>query len=232
MDRESLKREAGVAAAGLVTSGMVVGLGTGSTVRYTIEELGRRVRKEALRIQGIPTSLQSERLARDVGIPLTTLDANPVVDLTIDGADEFDPAFRLLKGGGGALTREKIVAKASKRMVVVADGQKEVARLGSTFALPVEVIELGKTPVARLLESLGATVTLRGGGTMYRTDNGNPILDAKFPSIADPEELERTLEMHPAVVCCGLFLDLCDTVYVARADGVHVLRRDEGGEFA
>lgn len=234
VDREGLKREAGIAAAALVTSGMVVGLGTGSTVKFTIEELARRVRTEKLKIVGIPTSIQSEKLARDGGIPLATLDERPVVDLTIDGADEFDPQFRLIKGGGGALTREKIVAKASKRMVVVADGAKEVTRLGSTFALPVEVIALGKTPVQKLLEGLGATVTLRrtAGGEVFLTDNGNPILDARFPFIQDPEELERVLEMHPGVVCCGLFLDLCDTVFVARADGVHVLRRDAGMDVA
>lgn len=232
LDKEDLKRQAGIAAAALVEDGMVVGLGTGSTVRHTIIELGRRVKEERLRITGIPTSVQSEQLARQHGIPLTDLDAHPEVDLTIDGADEFDPQFRLIKGGGGALTREKIVAKASRRMVVVADHAKEVARLGSTFALPVEVIALGRTPIQRLLEGLGAKVTLRkaAGGTPYLTDNGNPILDAKWDAIPDPESLERTLETYPGVVCCGLFLGMCDTVFVARPEGVAVLRRDGQGQ--
>ncbi len=225
MDAESLKRAAGEAAAKLVENGMVVGLGTGSTVKYTILELARRVRDEGLKIVAIPTSDASEALARDGGIPLTSLDEHPVVDVTIDGTDEIDPHFHLIKGGGGALTREKIVAKASKRMVVVADDRKEVELLGSTFALPVEVIRLGLTPVRRLLESLGATVTVRQkGGEMALTDNGHPILDAKWPHIEDPVGLEQTLDLYPGVVECGLFLGLCDTAFIASADGVHVRR--------
>ncbi len=227
MDREALKRQAGETAAELVKDGMVVGLGTGSTVRYTIDALGRRVKAGKLRIRGIPTSEASARLAEEWGIPLTTLDEHPVVDLTIDGADEFDPQFRLIKGGGGALTREKIVARASKRMVVVADGAKEVVHLGSTFALPIEVIELGKTPVLRLCESLGAVASLRRNkdGSLYRTDNGNPVVDAKWPRIEDPEGLEIILESYPGVVCCGLFIGLCDTVFVAREGGVKRLEK-------
>lgn len=230
MDAEARKREAGTAAAGEVEDGMVVGLGTGSTVRYTIVELARRVRAEALDIQGIPTSEASAVLARDGGIPLTDLDEHAEVDITIDGADEFDPRLDLIKGGGGALTREKIVAKASRRMVVVADASKEVAVLGSTFALPVEVIDLGKTPVLRLLSTLGAEAALRqaADGQVFRTDNGNPIIDALWPAIDDPPALERTLDMYPGVVECGLFLGLCDTVYVARQDGVRTIRRGEG----
>ncbi len=220
MDPESLKRQAGEAAASLVEDGMVVGLGTGSTVKYTIEALGQRV-ADGLQIVGIPTSEATEQLATKLGIPLTDLDNHPDVDLTIDGADEFDPELRLIKGGGGALTREKIVARQSKRMVVVADARKEVDVLGSTFALPVEVIRLGLTPVKQLLERHGATVHVRmHGDAVYHTDNGHPILDAKFDAIENPEALELELEMHPAVVCSGLFLGICDTVYVAREDGV------------
>lgn len=223
MDQEELKKQAGEAAAALVEDGQIVGLGTGSTVKYTILELARRV-KEGLNIKGIPTSIQSEELAREGGIPLTTLDEDPIVDITIDGADEYDDEFSLIKGGGGALTREKIVAFASKRMVVVADESKEVDALGSTFALPVEVIELGLTPVKLFLERAGAEVTVRGDGA-YRTDNGHPILDAKFESIHDPFALEEDLSMYPGVVECGLFLGLCTDVFVARADGVEHLRR-------
>jgi ribose 5-phosphate isomerase A len=224
-DADRLKQEAGIAAAQLVETGMVVGLGTGSTVHHTIVELARRVRDEGLDILGIPTSLASEELARKGGIRLTNLHDHPVVDMTIDGADEIDPHLNLIKGGGGALTREKIVARASKQMIVVADESKEVEQLGSTFALPVEVIELGLRPVQDLLERLGATVTVRmRDGAVFHTDNGNPILDAKWTHIEDPAAIEVTLNMFPGVVECGLFLGLCNAAFVACSDGVHERR--------
>jgi len=226
VDPESLKRTAGEAAAALVEDGMVVGLGTGSTVRYTILALGRRV-ADGLQILGVPTSDATDRLAREVGIPLTDLDDHPEVDLTVDGADEFDPQLRLIKGGGGALTREKIVWRASRRAVAVADASKQVDRLGSTFPLPIEVISLGKTPILRHLESLGASAWLRedATGALYLTDNGHPVIDAEWDAIEDPEALEADLSSYPGVVCTGLFLGLCDAVYVAGADGLHVVRR-------
>lgn len=225
MDKDALKREAGEAAAALVTDGMVVGLGTGSTVRYTIDALGRRV-AQGLRIRGIPTSKASEEQARRLGIPLTTLDDVAVVDLTIDGADEFDPQLRLIKGGGGALTREKVVAKASRRMVVVADASKQVEHLGSTFALPVEVIDLAKGPLLRRLAASGAQakVRLAPDGSLYRTDNGHLVVDARFDRITQPQELEQTLEAMPGVLACGLFLGLCDTVILGTPDGVKVVK--------
>jgi ribose 5-phosphate isomerase A len=220
-----MKRLAGEAAADLVRSGMRLGLGTGSTVRYTIEAIGRRV-ADGFDIVGVPTSRASEELARKLRIPLTSLDETPRLDLTIDGADEFDAQLRLIKGGGGALTREKIVAKASKRMVVVADASKRVQHLGSTFALPVEVLDFGKRPVQDHLESLGAAVRLRmdASGKAVRTDNGNVILDAKWPRIDDPASLEADIEAYPGVVCSGLFLGLCDAVYVADSS-VQVIQR-------
>ncbi len=222
VDQNELKRLAGIEAARDVTDGMVVGLGTGSTVHYTIVELARRVREEGLQIVGIPTSIASEHLAREGGISLTTLDDHPDVDITIDGADEFDPRLNLIKGGGGALTREKIVAHASKRMVVVADASKQVEALGSTFALPVEVIQLGQAPIRRMLEKEGAEVSVRqnADGSVYLTDNGHPILDARFPQIADPAGLEERLDRYPGVVCCGLFVGLCDEVVLASSGGV------------
>lgn len=225
MDKDALKRQAGEAAADLVRDGMVVGLGTGSTVRFTIDALGRRV-AQGLRIRGVPTSKASEDQARALGIPLTTLDDVAAVDLTIDGADEFDPQLRLIKGGGGALTREKVVAKASRRMVVVADASKRVEHLGSTFALPIEVIDLAKGPLLRRLAALGAAAKVRTGpgGAAYRTDNGHLVVDARFPRIEQPQELEQTLEAMPGVLACGLFLGLCDTVILGTPQGVEVVR--------
>ncbi|MFA5945039.1 MAG: ribose-5-phosphate isomerase RpiA [Candidatus Thermoplasmatota archaeon] len=224
-DREALKRKAGEAAALLVEDGMVVGLGTGSTVRYFIDALGRRV-AAGLKVKGIPTSEASAAQARSLGIPLTSLDETAVVDLTVDGADEFDGQLRLIKGGGGALTREKIVAKASKRLVVVADEGKQVRDLGSTFALPVECIDLAKAPLLRRLKELGAAAKVREkDGKPYRTDNGHLVVDAKFTRIEDPEALERILEAMPGVLSCGLFLGLCDTVLMATAEGVRTVKR-------
>jgi ribose 5-phosphate isomerase A len=223
VDREELKRKAGLAAAAEVEQGMVVGLGTGSTVRYTIEELGRRVKTEGLRIVGIPTSKASEALARSVGIPLSDLDQHPHVDLTIDGADEVDPKLRLIKGGGGALTREKVVAAASRRMVVVADEAKLVETLGQ-FPLPIEVLPFAKTPVQRWLGEHARLVSVRRDDEVeYHTDNGNVILDAKFGRIDDPEALERTIGLLPGVVCVGLFNGLCHAAYIASEGGVKVL---------
>jgi ribose 5-phosphate isomerase A len=225
VDREALKRQAGEAACQGVRSGMVVGLGTGSTVRYTIEALGRRVADDGLDILGIPTSRASEELARKVGIAITDLDHHPRVDLTIDGADEVDPRLRLIKGGGGALTREKVVARASRRMVAVVDAAKRVAHLGSTFPLPIEVLAFGKRPIQEHLEEMGAAVRLRcdATGRPVLTDNGNVLLDAKWPRIEDPERLEVQLETFPGVVTCGLFLGLCHAVYVAEPTGVQLV---------
>lgn len=224
--KDALKKAAGEAAADLVQDGMVVGLGTGSTVRFTIDALGRRV-QAGLRIRGVATSKASEAQAKALGIPLTTLDDVEAVDLTIDGADEFDGALNLIKGGGGALTREKVVAKASRRMVVVADASKQVKSLGSTFALPIEVIDLAKGPVLRKAAALGAAAVVRknGDGSDYRTDNGHLVVDAKFPAIADPHTVEAQLEAMPGVLACGLFLGLCDTVVLGTPTGVRTIRR-------
>ena len=224
-DRDELKRKAGQAAAELVQDGMVVGLGTGSTVKHFIDALGKRV-AGGLKVQGIATSEASAAQARALGIPLTTLEDKAVIDLTVDGADEFDAQLRLIKGGGGALTREKIVAKASKRMVVVADEAKQVKELGSTFALPIECIELAKAPLMRRLQELGATAKVREvDGKPFRTDNGQLIVDAKFARIEYPEAIEQALESMPGILACGLFLGLCDTALVGTADGVRTVKR-------
>jgi len=183
----NLKKLAGEKAAGYITDGMVLGLGTGSTVYYTIVKLGEMV-KEGLDVIGIPTSLETERLARELGIPLSTLEEHPVIDLTIDGADEVDDNLNLIKGGGGALLREKIVASASQREIIVADERKLVNRLGERFYVPVEVIPFSETIVMRNLESMGVKPEIRmRGNEKYITDNGNIIIDCHTGAIDDAD---------------------------------------------
>jgi ribose 5-phosphate isomerase A len=218
------KEAAGRAAAKLVRDGDVVGLGTGSTAYFAVLALGERV-KAGLKIIGIPTSIQTADLARTLGIPLTTLDEHPEIDITIDGADEVDPKLNLIKGGGGALLREKVVASVTKKMIVVADSGKIVATLGK-FPLPVEVISFARTVVEKKIVSLGATPKLRTkpDGSPYLTDNGNQILDCSFGTIADPAALARELNGMPGVVEHGLFIGLAKLVLVGRGDCVEELR--------
>jgi ribose 5-phosphate isomerase A len=199
------KRAAGYLAADMVRDGMVLGLGTGSTVFYALERLSCRV-QEGLQIKGVPTSYQTARTAHEYGIPLTTLDEAPVLDLAIDGADQVDPCLRLIKGRGAALTREKCVAAAALRFVVVVDEQKVVPVL---FGLvPIEVIPFAIHPVMNQLRSLGCVPRLREGikkdGPVI-TDNGNFILDCQFKEIANPDELEAIIIQVPGVVESGLF---------------------------
>jgi ribose 5-phosphate isomerase A len=220
MANEEEKEAAGRAAATLVRDGDVVGLGTGSTAYFAIIALGERV-KEGLKIVGIPTSSQTADLARAVGIPLTTLDEHPEIDITIDGADEVDPKLNLIKGGGGALLREKVVASASRKMVVVADSSKIVSTLGK-FPLPVEVIAFARTVVEKKITALGASVKLRimRDGSTYITDNGNEILDCSFGKIEDPPSLARELGDIPGIVEHGLFIALASVGFVGRGDSV------------
>ncbi|MGA7295375.1 MAG: ribose-5-phosphate isomerase RpiA [Terriglobales bacterium] len=218
------KEAAGRAAARLVRDGNVVGLGTGSTAYFTVIALGERVRA-GLKIIAVPTSVDTEHLARTLGIPLTTLDDTPEIDITIDGADEIDPKLNLIKGGGGALTREKVVASASKKMVVVADSRKAVPVLGK-FPLPVEVISFARTVVEKKILSLGASPKLRTkpDGSAFLTDNGNQILDCSFGKIADPAALAQTLSDTPGIVEHGLFIGLAKLALVGRGDHVDELR--------
>jgi len=186
MANEEEKEAAGRAAAELVRDGDVVGLGTGSTAYFAVVALGERV-KAGLKITGIPTSVQTAALARAAGIPLTTLDEHPEIDITIDGADELDSKLNLIKGGGGALLREKVVASASRKMVVVADSGKVVPVLGK-FPLPVEIISFARPVIEKKIVALGGSPKLRTrpDGSSYITDNGNQILDCSFGKIADP----------------------------------------------
>jgi len=224
MANEEEKEAAGRAAAKLVRDGDIVGLGTGSTAYFAVVALGERV-KAGLKIIGIPTSLHTADLARAVGIPLTTLDEHPEIDITIDGADEVDPKLNLIKGGGGALTREKVIATASKKMVVVADSGKVVAVLGK-FPLPVEVIPFARTVVERKIVALGASPKLRmkPDGSPFLTDNGNQILDCSFGKIDDPPALARELSGTPGVVEHGLFIGLAKLVVVGRGASVEEIR--------
>lgn len=225
---DELKRRAAARAVEELESGMVVGLGTGSTAAHMVRILGEGVRNGRFsHIRGIPTSSATAALARREGIPLTTLDEVETVDVTIDGADEVDPTLRLIKGLGGALLREKIVAAASRRLIIIVDQSKQVDRLGSQAPVPVEVIPFAQRPVRIALEGLGATVTVRHNqdGTPFTTDEQNLILDARFGVIDDPDALDLALCRLPGVVEHGLFLNMADTIICATADGEIAIQR-------
>ena len=213
-----MKQEVGKAAADRVQSGSVVGLGTGSTTAYTIQFLGDRLKSGELKdIVGIPTSFQAEVLAKQYGIPLTTLDATDHIDIAIDGADEVDPQRNLIKGGGAAHTREKIVDSLASQFIVVVDSSKLVDRLGSSFPVPVEVIPMAIAPVMRAIEKLGGKPELRMGvrkaGPVI-TDQGNMVIDVKFDTIDNPAELEKILNNIPGVLENGIFVGVTDLVLV------------------
>jgi ribose 5-phosphate isomerase A len=225
MANDQEKEAAARASLRFVKDGQIVGLGTGSTAAYFIRLLGEQVAK-GLRIRGIPTSVRSAELATGLGIPLTTLDECPAIDVTVDGADEVDPELRLIKGGGGALLREKIVASATKQLVIVADATKRVPVLGR-FPLPVEVIKFAQAVVVNRIAALGAEVGLRRGtdGSPYLTDENNYILDCRFGQIPDADELARRLSDMPGVVEHGLFIGMARVVLVANGDEIVELRR-------
>jgi len=215
------KAVAGRAAADLIPDGAVVGLGTGSTVHFVLLRIAERMRGEGLRILGVPTSLDTERKARELSIPLTTLDDIESIDVTVDGADEIDSRFDMTKGGGGALLREKVVASITKRQIAVVSANKLVERLGTTFPLPVEVVPFARGVVRRALLQLGAEATLRvRDGVAVRTDNGNEILDARFPDgIPDTSAMERAIDRIPGVVESGLFVGLAHVLVIGHPDG-------------
>jgi len=221
--RAAAKRDAAVRAVDAVQPGMVVGLGTGSTAAFAIEEIGRRLAAGLLRdIVGIPTSNASHRLALECGVPLSTLERHPEVDVTIDGADEIDPELRLIKGGGGAHTREKLVARASRELIVVADAGKRVARLGEHMLLPVEILPFGGRWTLAHLGTMGLDPRVRAG---FVTDNGNLIADCALGAVDDLGALACALKALPGVVETGLFVGRADVVVVARESGVDELLR-------
>lgn len=214
---DAAKRKVGIAAAAMVRSGMVVGLGTGSTAAFAIAELGRRVREEGLALTGVPTSWSAAELARRAGLEVRTVNDVARIDLAFDGADEVGPDLSLIKGGGAAHTQEKIVASAAERFVVVVDESKVVARLGVKWPVPVEVLAIALRPVERALERLGAKPQVRTGGGKdgpVITDLGNLVVDAKFDGIDDPAALARELDSIPGLVEHGLFVGLADEVLV------------------
>jgi ribose 5-phosphate isomerase A len=223
-----LKQEAAYKAVEYVESGMVVGLGYGSTALLAVKHIGHLIRTGELKnIVGVPCARKVEGEAQRLGIPLTTLEEHPVVDLTIDGADEVSPALDLIKGGGGALLHEKIVAQASKREIIVVDERKLTPALGTRFPVPVEVIPFGWKSQMAYLESLGAKVTLRSDGEdgHFRSDEGNFIIDCEFGPISDPAALAARIKARAGIVEHGIFLGLASVVIVARADGIEHIRR-------
>jgi ribose 5-phosphate isomerase A len=223
---EALKRAAATRALDEVQSGMRLGLGTGSTVAHFLDVLADAIREGRLRdLVGVPTSEWTAQRSQVLGIPLTTLQETPELDLCVDGADEVDPRLDLVKGLGGALLREKMVAAASRRFVVMVDSGKEVARLGTRAPLPVEVVPFAWTVHLKPLEALGGVARLRlaPGGEPYVTDNGNYILDVAFSDgIEDSRRLDQALRSRPGVVETGLFLGMASTVVVAAPEGIRV----------
>src|SRR5580704_16832563 len=208
-----------------VRNGNVVGLGTGSTAAYVVRFLGEEVHA-GLKIRGIPISVKTAALAASLGIALTTLDEVQQIDVTIDGADEFDPRWNLTKGGGGALLREKIIASASKLEVIIADSSKQVATLGK-FPLPVEVIAFAEALIAKRITALGAKIQRRqsADGKPFITDEGHHILDCHFGQITDPPALARVLSDMPGIVEHGLFIGMASVVLIAEGDKVQEFRR-------
>lgn len=204
---------------------MIVGLGTGSTAALLVHRLGERVAQEALKIVAVPTSVATADLARSLNIPLRDLDEVAALDINIDGADEVDPQYRLIKGRGGALLREKIVACAAKKRVTIVSPEKIVERLGVGAPLPVEVSPMGVKHAEKRLRKLGAETQIRPGanGSNFVTDGGNFIIDCRFPGIDDPEALDARLQSVVGVFETGLFLGLCDVLIVGKPDGAQLI---------
>ena len=228
--QDELKQQAAIHAVELVESGMVVGLGSGSTANFATQRIAERINSGGLKnIVGIPSSARTEKLAIKLGIPLVDFEKQQQIDVTIDGADEVDPDLNLIKGGGGALLREKVVAQASRQNIIIVDESKLSSHLGTKWALPVEVIAFARQPVAAFLQSIGASVTIRraGDGRYFTTDQNNLILDADFGPLDNPAKLAQQLNERAGIVEHGLFLGLATDVIVAATNGIRHLKRNE-----
>ena len=226
--QDDLKQQAAFRAVEFVESGMVVGLGTGSTTEHAVKRIAARLKRGELKnIVGIPTSIRTEKIARDLAVPLVGFDTHPEIDVTIDGADEVDPELNLIKGGGGALLREKVVAQASRRNIIIVDESKLVPTLGTHWALPIEVIPFARYTEEKFLTALGGVVSVRkiDGDTHYRTDQDNMILDTNFGPMTDPYNLAAKLNERAGIVEHGLFLGLATDVIVASEGEVRHLKR-------
>jgi len=226
--REQDKKRAAVEAVRHVEDDFILGLGSGTTAAYAIQEIGKRIKQEGLHIMGVPTSHQAFTLAIRSGIPTTTLDEHPQLDLAIDGADQIDTKLNLIKGMGGALTREKIVASAAKQFIVVADETKLTEKLGAQHPVPIEVLPFASSTVTSKLRKMNAKVVLReseGKIGPVITDNGNFILDIDFGPIDNPKELNFQLKSIPGIIETGLFVDMADVVYVGGQTTVQKLRK-------
>jgi len=226
--REEAKKQVASEAVKHVKDNFIVGLGSGSTAAYVIQYIGKMIREDGLKILGIPSSSQAMLLAVRSGIPLTTLDEHPTIDLAIDGADEVDRKLDMIKGGGGALTREKIVASAAKKVVIVADETKLVEKLGTTFRVPIEVLPFALGTVTKGIKELGGDPLLREGkgkvGAVV-TDNGNYIVDVDFGPIDDAQDLNKGLKFISGVIETGIFLNIADVVYLGKKEGIIKLER-------
>jgi ribose 5-phosphate isomerase A len=227
--QDELKQQAAIHAVEVIESGMVVGLGSGSTANFATQRIAERINSGGLKnIVGIPSSARTEKLAIKLGIPLVDFEERQQIDVTIDGADEVDPDLNLIKGGGGALLREKVVAQASRQNIIIVDESKLSARLGTRWSLPVEVIPFAAKTAENFLKSQGAAVTLRldDNGRPYQTDQNNFILDANFGEMADPNGLAARLNERAGIVEHGLFLGLASDVIVAAENGFRHLKRN------
>lgn len=226
MDVNELRNKAAIEAVKNVESGMVLGLGTGATANLALQELSRLINEGSLKeIVGIPSSNQTEKLALELGIPLITFEQKSEIDLNIDGADEVDLDLNLIKGGGGALLREKVIAQASNKNIIVCDQNKLSPKLGTKWALPVQIMEFAYRPVAKFVEDLGADVVLRKSqsGEIFKTEQGNIILDCNFGQIDNLSNLNQALNNKAGIVEHGLFLGIADEVIVGKSDSVETL---------
>lgn len=225
---EDAKKRVASEAVKHVEDDFIVGLGSGSTAAYVIQEIGRRVTQDGLHVRGVPTSSQAMLIAVNSGIPLTTLDEQPILDLAIDGADQIDKKLNMIKGGGGALTREKIVAFAAKQLVIVADKTKLVQKLGTNCQVPLEVLPFALATTTANVKKLGGKPLLRESRKKVGpvvTDNGNYIIDVDFGSINNVKELNQQLKLIPGVFETGLFIEMADVVYLGKPDGISKLEK-------